>query len=173
MRLLAIAVPVAIVALAVLLSGSARSSAMMQDGTPVPPTPHPLVGAWLLTPDVNDPSVPQNLAIFHDDGTFLETSAGQCCGIGVWEATGPNTAVLTIQSFAPDASGGAGIIRANIVVDASGNTFTADFTLELVAADETSSGEMGPGRAAGERIAVDPMGEPVGALRRPAATPAP
>jgi len=52
-----------------------------------------VVGAWLL--DVgNDPGSPPTTAIFHADGTYIQTD-GVGTGIGSWAATGPTTGDLT------------------------------------------------------------------------------
>jgi hypothetical protein len=141
--------------------------AVAQEGTPAATAGHPVVGAWLLDPDANDPANLPSLAIFHDDGTYLEVDADGGSGIGTWQATGPTTAAATFLYHGRDESGGfAGTvkIRATAAVDAAGNALTAEYTLEFIGPDGTSSGEMGPGTATAERIAVEPMGTPVGPL---------
>jgi hypothetical protein len=46
---------------------------------------------------------------------------------------------------------------------------TAEYTLEFVGPDGSSSGELGQAQATGRRIAVEPMGTPVGPLMAPVA----
>ena len=69
-------------------------------------------------------------------------------------------------------------IRAVGEVAAGGDTFTATYTIELTGPDGTSQGEYGPGTVEARRIAVEPMGTPVGTLEElfaqfEQATPAP
>jgi len=154
----AIAALVGLLALGILTTRTAA-----QEGTPAVPADHPFIGAWLLDTNVDDPSDPPSLVIFHDDGTYSEADPGGTDGVGAWEATGPNTANLTIVFNDQDESGGfAGTakVRATGSVDASGDTFTAEYTLDFTDPAGTSSGEMGPATARGERITVEPMGTP-------------
>jgi hypothetical protein len=162
-------IPVAVLTLVVVglvLLGS-RPSAVAQESTPAAVAGHSIVGAWLLDVDVDDPTNAPALAIVHDDGTYLEVDADGGSGIGTWEATGPTTAAATFLYNGQDESGasaGTVKIRATAAVDAAGDAFTAEYTLEFIGPDGTSAGEMGPGTATGERIAVEPMGTPVGPL---------
>ncbi len=85
----------------------------------------------------------------------------------MWEATGERTATLTLASPGVDDEGafeGTFTIRASVEVDAAGDAFTAEYTFEVVAADGSSAGEYGPGRAAAERVVAEAPGEPVGTL---------
>jgi hypothetical protein len=94
-------IPVSIFTLALVglvLLGS-RPSAVAQESTPVAMAGHPIVGAWLLDVDTNDPANPPALAIFHDDGTYLQAEADGGNGVGVWEATGAHRVALTNSSM--------------------------------------------------------------------------
>ena len=146
------------------------------DDTPVAADQHPLIGAWLGDTDAANPDNAPSLLIFHADGTFVELEEGASDGIGSWEATGPNTANLTIYFPNVDETGafvGYAKVRVQIEVDETGNRFTAPYTLEFIGADGSSAGELGPTTATAERIAVEEMGTPVGPLPgAPAATPA-
>lgn len=67
-----------------------------QNANPAPAMdlpPHPLVGAWKWSNDPSDPH-PESFAIFHADGTYVESIANNT-GIGVWQPTGPQSAMLT------------------------------------------------------------------------------
>ena len=143
-----------------------------QEGTPRAMAGHPFVGAWELDTDTNDPSNPPSLSVFNRDGTYLQLDPDGS-GVGVWKPTGPRSAALTILFHNQDQNGGVATVkvRANGEVDASGDTFTATYTLEVILPDGTSSGETGPGTATGTRIAVEPMGTPVGPLMGPEGTP--
>lgn len=131
---------------------------------------HPLVGSWILDTDTENPENPPSLAIFSSDGTYLEVDVDGT-GAGVWDATGDQTADLTFSFH--DEAGGMGIVRASLEV--TDDELTATYTLEFVDADGTSSGEIGPGTAAGTRMEVEPMGTPVGTFEEvfaePVATP--
>ncbi len=54
-------------------------------------------------------------------------------------------------------------IRATGEVSADGQTFTAEFTLEITGGP-SPAGEYGPGHVTATRIPVEPMGTPVGSL---------
>lgn len=140
-----------------------------------------LVGVWLLDTDADDPENAPEVAAFTADGVYVSVDAEQAASVGVWAATGDQTAVLTIVSPGveddeededadEDEGEGEGefagtfTIRAAIEVDASGNSFTAQYTFEVVDADGTSSGQFGPGTATATRLTAEGPGEPVGPL---------
>lgn len=141
---------------------------------------HPIVGAWLADTSVEDPTNPPTLIIFHDDGTYLQTDPDGTGGIGTWESTGPDTAAFTILFLdvaENDELIGTTKVRATAEVDEAGDAFSAEYTLEFLEPDGTGDGEVGPGTASGERIAVEEMGEPVASITEAfgeeAATPEP
>lgn len=125
---------------------------------------HPIVGAWVIDVDADDPANPPALVIFHDDGTYLQSDPDGSAGVRTWEATGATTVALTAlfhgldenDEFAETTK-----VRATAEVDDTGDALTAEYTLDIVGPDGTSSGEIGPATATAERIAVEPMGEPV------------
>jgi hypothetical protein len=138
-----------------------------QDGTPAAGTAgHPLVGAWVLDTDADDPTNPPTLAGFGADGIYTQVDADGTVGIGAWQATGPSTAALTFHSLAAENGqyGGMVTIRAAIEVGADGQTLTATYTLEFVSPEGTGTGQYGPGRVTGAKVAVEPMGTPEGPL---------
>src|SRR5215204_3564858 len=160
MRRFVVLVSVAAV-LGLLVLGLVSPRTDAQEGTPAAMAGHAIIGAWLLDVDTEDPSNPPSLAIFHDDGTYLQADADGSNGVGVWEATGANSAALTAIFHGQDESGnfgGATTVRATIEVDSSGEILTAQYTLEFGDPAGASSGEMGPGMASAERITVEPMG---------------
>lgn len=125
---------------------------------------HPLVGTWLVDADPNDPANPPDTFVFTGDGGFVEKDADGTVELGAWRATGAATADLTVISPETSEQGnpsGTVKIRAAIEVGADGDSFTAQYTLEYVGADGTSTGEAGPGQATGERLAVEAPGTPV------------
>ena len=162
---------------AVALGRSAGTAA--QDATPDAAAGHPLVGAWLADTDADDPANPPSLIVFHGDGTYLQTDPDGSNGVGTWEATGARTAALTAIFHAAE-EGAEGVftvtVRATVEVDEAGDGWVAGYTLEFVGPDGASQGEVGPGTAVGERIAVEPMGTPTASMEEafaePAATPA-
>ena len=143
-----------------------------QDATPVTPAEHPLVGAWLVDAEPENPDNQLELDVFSGDGTLTGVLADGVTA-GVWEPTGENTANITFRFL--DAEG-SGIIRASLEVAPDGQSFIATYTLEFTALDGTSSGEIGPGMAEGTKFTVEPMGTPVASFEEalgaePAATP--
>jgi hypothetical protein len=151
---------VAVMLLGLFALGRATPGIVAQDDM----TAHPIVGSWLLT-DPAFPDDPPTLVVFHSDGTFIQTEAEGPVGVGSWEATGERSLAGTfIQQFGDEAGVFRVTIRATAEVDASGNSFTATYTLELTGPDGMSQGEFGPGTVTAERIAVEPMGTPVGSI---------
>ncbi len=159
---------VAIALLAIAAVGPSAAGRTVQDATPAAAAGHPVVGSWLAYADIDDPANPPLLFVFHADGIYTEVDANGDPGAGVWETTGPRTAAVTIvHGVLADEDGGPGgiaTIRASFEVAADGQRFTADYTVEFAGPDGSSGGEFGPGTATGERIAVEPMGTPVGPL---------
>ncbi len=144
-----------------------------QEATPTARTGHPLVGAWILDRDMTHPTNPQQLIVATADGLYLGVDYGGRTTVGVWEATGPRTAAVTLRGTAPDQGVpfvGLAIIRGTVEVAEDGLSFTAPYTLEVVGPDGTQSGEYGVTTARGTRITVEDvaeledMGVPVGAL---------
>jgi hypothetical protein len=156
-------------AAALLLAGGAlATSTAVQATTPpteAPAAVHPIVGAWLLTVD-EFPEDPPSLVAFHSDGTYQEAGGDGSTAIGSWEATGPSSANVTFMEILPTDDGGSAsmaTIRAAGEVSADGQTFTAEFTIELTG-EGAPAGEYGPGHVTATRINVEPMGTPAGAL---------
>ena len=164
MRRVVIPASVMVVVLLGIVVARPDAGTVAQTGTPEAMAQHPLIGAWLGDTDANDPANAPSLFIFHDDGTYLQTDPDGSNGVGTWEASGPTTALLTAIFHGQDEMGefgGSVMLRAAIEVDASGNSLTADYTIDFMQADGMTSGEMGPGSATAERIMVEEMGEPV------------
>lgn len=143
------------------------ADALAQDATPAAPAGHPIVGAWLIDVDADDPANPPGLVIFRDDGTYLQADPDGRTGVGSWEATGPDTAALTALFHGQDETGDFADttkVRATVEVADDGDALTAEYTLEFIGPDGTSGGEIGPGTATAERIAVEPVGTPVASM---------
>jgi hypothetical protein len=141
--------------------------ASAQEATPTARTGHPLVGAWVLDRDTTHPANPLQLIVATADGLYLGVAYGGSTAVGVWEATGPRTAAVTLRVPAPIEGVpfvGDAVIRGTVEVAENGLSFTAPYTLEVVAPDGTSSGEYGVTTAQGTRITLQDMGVPVGTL---------
>lgn len=151
---------------ATLVVGDLQASAVAQDATADAMATHPIVGTWLLNVDIFDENVPPLLVIYHADGTYTDAGAGRGSGIGVWEPIDENTVAANVLFHTQDEEGNFGLtrIRTETTVDESGDAYTSEYTRELIAADGTSTGELGPGSAMAERITVEPRGEPVGPM---------
>jgi hypothetical protein len=120
------------------------------------PAEHPAIGAWIV------------------DGTEVAVVApGSVEGsaYGSWAATGERSAdVTSLWPLSDPEAGfiGFGILRASIEVAEDGQSFTGTYTMELPAgmaeAMGVPVGQLGPGDVTGQRIAVEPMGTPVGPM---------
>ena len=144
-----------------------------QEATPTARTDHPLVGAWILDRDLTHPTNPQQLIVATADGLYLGVDYGGRTTVGVWEATGPRTAAVTLRVTAADQGvpfAGLAIIRGTVEVAEDGLSFAAPYTLEVVGPDGTRSGEYGVSTARGTRLTLqdvaelEDMGVPVGPL---------
>jgi hypothetical protein len=163
MRRLLIPLSVLVVVLLGIVVARPSTDTVAQEAT----SAHPVIGAWLGDVDVNDPANAPSLFIFHDDGTYLQTDPDGSNGVGSWEATGDNSVALTAIFHAQDEAGefgGSVLLRASVEVDESGNTLTAEYTLDFTQPDGTSTGELGPGSATAERIVVEAMGTPTASM---------
>ncbi len=124
---------------------------------------HPLVGTWIVDPEVDDPTNPPSFDVYMADGTAINVGS-EGATAGAWEATGPRTATLTFAGLLREAGSEAGfILRANVEVDEAGENFTATHSFTLVAADGTVLATAQGGTARGTRLRAEPM-EAGGAL---------
>ncbi len=141
---------------------------------------HPLVGAWVIDPEVNDPANPPSYDAFHADGTFVNIGSDGA-SVGTWEPTGPRTANFTFSGLAAGSDGAAMfIIRGTLEVDESGERVTGDHTFTLVGANGTVMVGDGGAEAEGVRLHTETMEEvgqplagfPIWTPATPAASPA-
>lgn len=163
---------------ALALGGSAGTTA--QDATPAATAGHPLVGTWLLDSEVDNEADAPSVTAFAADGTAVDAGSDGA-SVGTWEATGPRTATLTLVGvFEEEGFGGSFFVRAEIEVDAAGETFATPYTFTVVAADGTvlETGEV-TGRGTRLRVpAAGAVGTPLAGFPTwtpatpPAATPA-
>jgi hypothetical protein len=123
----------------------------------VPSTaPHPLVGAWLV--DDTPAGGALYVASFQSDGVYQQV-ASESGGIGVWEATGPNSgAVTALIPFSDGQGGGVVKCRATFEVSSDGQSVTIDYYCESFRHGAPTGDHSGPGTQTGTRINVEPMG---------------
>jgi hypothetical protein len=130
----------------------------------------PIVGTWATDVSPSDGAGPDGLTVFLPGGVVLDLRGGTV-GAGTWSATGANSADVTIASPAGDPGAdfaGFVTIRASVEVSDDGQTFSGTYTLEFPAGLSESSGlpagELGPGDVTGQKVALEPMGTPVGPI---------
>jgi hypothetical protein len=154
----------AIVLLALLLAAVAAAPGVSAQA----PAEHPAIGAWLIDSAPEDTTNPPELATVAPGGII--TNAGpDGLGYGSWAATGERSADATFlfQQWDPEAGlVGYGTVRASIEVAEDGQSFAGTYTVEFPAALAEAMGlpvgqQFGPSTVTGQRIAVEPMGEPV------------
>ena len=148
-----------ILAVSVLAIGGLASATVAKDEKPLLAADSPVVGAWELRVDGDDPANAPAEMIFHADGTYMQAIPGMV-GVGSWVPTGPNTGALTfVQYGAFDDTGSMGhdTVRATFEVAPDGQTLTAAFTIDVTSPDGTSTGQMGPGTGTATRIVVEEM----------------
>jgi hypothetical protein len=85
--------------------------------------------------------VATNYAIFHDDGTFVLSNPTAGEAIGVWEQTGDlSFAVVSVfqDTDAAEAYGpGSATFTTTVALDASGDSYTTEGTIDVRAPDGT------------------------------------
>jgi hypothetical protein len=135
---------------------------------------HPLVGAWIMSDVPPDPAGPRDLVVIHPDGTFVSVHVEEGValpGLGPWSPSGERTADISLYGpvIEPEAGFvGFVIIRASLEVSEDGHSLTGTATYEfpaaMVQAIGLPEGQLGPLEVTGQRIHVEPMGEPVAPL---------
>jgi uncharacterized cupredoxin-like copper-binding protein len=131
---------------------------------------HPAVGAWIIDATPEDATDPPELVTVAPGGIIV--NAGQeGAGYGSWAATGDRTADATFLFPFMDPEGafvGFAMVRTSIEVAEDGQSFTGTYTFEppagMAEAMGVPVGQLGPGEVTGQRVAVEPMGEPVGPI---------
>jgi hypothetical protein len=158
-------VPTTTILVALLLATVAAAPGVSAQDT----AEHPAVGAWTIDSSPDDPTDPLELVLIAPGGLIIN-AARDGNGYGSWAATGDRTADATFlfPIIAEDAFAGYATIRTSIEVAEDGESFTGTYTWELppevAQAFGAPIGQLGPGEVSGQRIAVEPMGEPVGPL---------
>jgi hypothetical protein len=136
-----------------------------EDGT----AQHPVVGAWIIDPTPQDATDALELITIAPGGVAIPGGT-ESVGAGSWSSTGARSADVTLVSPAVHPRGGRflGFItgRVSLEVAEDGQSFSGTFTFEFPGPMREEfgmpAGELGPGEVTGQRIAVEPMGEPVG-----------
>jgi pimeloyl-ACP methyl ester carboxylesterase len=112
--------------------------------------------------------LPDQVAIAQASLVVIDSSPNSV-GAGTWSAGDDGSVEVTFLSPAVDPEGaflGFLTIRASLEVSDDGDGFSGTYTLEFpsaVAAElRIQEGELGPSDVTAERIALEPMGEPVG-----------
>ena len=118
----------------VALAATARHATAQGSASPAAMAGHPLVGTWIVDPDVTSPTNMPSLLVNTADGIVIDPVAGFA---GSWQATGPRTAVATICGFIDDGTGGYLIIRGRDEVDETGDIAGGLYTVTIVGPDGT------------------------------------
>jgi hypothetical protein len=127
-----------------------------QQATPGTAVGHPLVGTWVIDPEIENPTNPPSFNAFMADGTLVNIGSDGA-SVGTWEATGPSTATMTFSGLVQGESGVYFIIRGNLEVEEAGETLAAAHSFTLVSADGTVLMAAEGGGAQGTRIHAEPL----------------
>jgi hypothetical protein len=126
---------------------------------------HPAVGAWII--ELSPGEEPPELVTIGPGGIIVNAGP-EGAGYGAWAATGDRTADATFLFPLVDPEAGFlgyATVRTSIEVAEDGQSFAGTYTFEvppeLAEAFGAPVGQLGPGEVTGQRIAVEPMGEPV------------
>jgi hypothetical protein len=104
-----------------------------QDATPTTMVGHPLVGTWIVDRNPDDPTEIPTYNVITSDGTIIDPTVG---GVGVWEATGPDSANFTLTGTIADL-GAYFLVRGSIMVEEDGDHAINTYSSTIVAADGT------------------------------------
>lgn len=116
---------------------------------------HPLVGAWIVDSETEDPSNPPSFDIFMADGTLVNVGSDGT-SVGVWEPTGPDTAIFTFNGLMGDqGSEGMFVIRGEIQVAADGQSFTATHGFSILTPDGSVAASFEGGGGLGTRMTAE------------------
>ncbi len=130
---------------------SSPLNGIAQNATPTAEQ-HPLVGAWIVDPESNDPTNAPSFDIFMADGTLVNVGSDGT-SVGVWESTGPSTAIFTFNGLMGDqGSQGMFVIRGAIEIAPDSQSFTATHTFSILMPDGTLAGSFSGGGGVGSRM---------------------
>ena len=141
MRRFAFGLPISIVVLLGLLV-TRDSSSGAQSATSEATRIHPVVGAWWTANDAPGPGVDTAYVAFHVRRHVHEVDPNIGVGVGVWQATGENSADLNyvFQDIDPEpatTAPGTVTVRQSVELDETGDAFTAPLTAEVRIPDGT------------------------------------
>jgi hypothetical protein len=154
-----------IVLLALLLATLAAAPGVSAQAT----DEHPAVGVWLTDGSPEDTTDPLDLLTVAPGG-IVTIALPDGTGYGPWAATGERSLDATFLAAQRDPECdclvGYATIRTSIEVAEDGQSFAGTYTIEFPASMAEAMGlqvgqQVGPGTVTGQRIAVEPMGEPV------------
>lgn len=154
---------------------ASRLGVSAQDASPAAMTSHPIVGAWVVDPEPDNPAVMPTTNVYTADGGLIDPTTGAA---GVWEATGSRTVNFTLIGFEADSSGYF-IVRGSQALDAAGNAAAITYSGTIVAHDGTVVDQFPDATATSIRLRVEPqdaVGTSLAGLKTwtpEAATPAP
>ena len=160
-------VPTTIVLVALLLATVAAAPGVSAQDT----AEHPAIGAWAIDPTPEDTTDPLELLTVAPGG-IITIASPDGTGYGAWTATGERSSDATFLIPQRDPECGCFVgyatVRTSTEVAEDGQSFAGTYTIEPPAAMAEAMGipvgQLGPGDVTGQRIAVEPMGEPVGPL---------
>jgi hypothetical protein len=140
---------------------------------------HPAIGTWIIDTSPEDGNPPELVTVA--PGGIIVDAFSEGTAYGSWAATGDRTADATFVAPAIDPEAGfLGFftVRTSFEVAADGQSVAGTYTIEypaaLAEAVGAPVGQYGPVEVTGQRVIVEPMGEPVGPIpEEPAEPPAP
>jgi hypothetical protein len=126
-----------------------------QNATPDDQSHHPLIGAWIVDSETSDAANPPSFDIFMADGTLVNVGSDGT-SIGVWEATGPNTAIFTFNGLMGNmGSEGMFVIRGEVEIATDGQSFTGTHAFSILTPDGTVVASYPGNGALGTRMVAE------------------
>jgi hypothetical protein len=110
------------------------TSVSAQDATPASMVGHPMVGTWVIVRDVTNTSEVPVVVVISADGAFIDANQRAA---GVWEPTGPNSAIWTFVPFIDGGDGGYVVVRSTAEIADDGETLTGTAHVTVLTPDGT------------------------------------
>ena len=145
------------------LAADAIPGAIAPEATPLALTTHPIVGTWMWDNNPDNPGADISYAIFHADGSYVETSAFNGTALGAWQATGERS-VLLIETFldideSPAVAPGTATFLIALTVDERGTTFMGLGAVQVRSPAGEVTFEANRLSFRGKRVTVAPLPE--------------
>jgi hypothetical protein len=151
---------ISLVFLGLVIPGAIQG-ATAQETMPVAQPVHPIVGTWTWDNNPDAPGTDVSYAIFHADGTYVETTTFNGTALGAWEPIG-DRAVILVETFldtdeSPAIAPGTATFLIALTVDERGDVFTGLGAVQVRSPGGEVTFEANRLTFTGRRVVVAPL----------------